>query len=393
MLSQTSEAPTDQRQFTSLTGSGVVSIMFCGFLLRVAVAVWNGFFGPSFGAEADASTFHLKAVDFAKAAVINDFSPAEIYTYFLGSIYYFATDSLFLGSLLSCVIWLISARLLMKIMNQLSFGLSMRFRVMLIYALLPSAILFTSVTLREPYQLLFVNLAIYSILEITLNKSNAHWLLLFCAVVAAGLLHATLFAFGLFLLACPLLYSLFYSGKTISVLAMIFLSLLLAIIIYYGYSLLSSLTRYNLEEGLTIAIESYQRGGLGYLDEARAFYKTSVEIDGPLDLLIFVPVSLFQYLFEPMPWRIAAMVDIELFLENTLRLWLIWCAWVGLRNTHDRRRNVVSLLFLLYLVIEMIWSLGTINWGTAVRHHIPGMGILLVVAFGLSRAGPMKFRE
>ena len=43
--------------------------------------------------------------------------------------------------------------------------------MMLVYALLPSSIIVTSVTLREPYQLLLVNLAILAALKIYWNKS------------------------------------------------------------------------------------------------------------------------------------------------------------------------------------------------------------------------------
>lgn len=387
MSFHTSKVTACQGKVASLERSKPLqSLLLFGFLARMVVALWNGFFGPSFGAEADANSFHLKAVDFARTLDLYDFSPGEIFTYFLGTFYYLTTASLFLGSLLSCVIWLVSAKLLVKIMSLLSFSPRMGFRAMFIFALLPSSVLFTSVTLREPYQLLSINLAIYSILEIALNKSKVHWLLLFLAVICAGSLHATLLASGIFLVSVPILFSIFYRRKKISTITMPFLLLMFFIVIFCGYSSLSSLTKYGLDEGLIVAIESYQKGGLGYLDEARAFYKTNVEIDGVMDLLRFIPTSLLQYLFEPMPWRISALVDIELLLENILRAWLIWSAWVGLRSVHAYQRGAIPLLFISYLVIENIWALGTINWGTAVRHHIPSMGILVVTAFALSES-------
>ena len=38
-----------------------MQIILLGFSLRLLVAIWNSFFGPSMGAEGDAITFHLVA--------------------------------------------------------------------------------------------------------------------------------------------------------------------------------------------------------------------------------------------------------------------------------------------------------------------------------------------
>jgi len=49
-------------------------------------------------------------------------------------------------------------------------------------------------------------------------------------------------------------------------------------------------------------------------------------------------------------------------------------------------RVSVSLVFLSYLLLETTMSSGTINWGTASRHHIPSIGLLLAAAFAAPRA-------
>ncbi len=356
-------------------------LIWLGFMARFLVAIWNGFFGPSFGADADAVTFHLMAVSYANNPELYTFRIGWIYSYMLGIFYYLTTDSLFLGSLLSCVAWLASAYILVKIMRLLSIDKSHQFKAMLIYTLLLSSILFTSITLRESYQLLFVNLAIYAALKIYLNKSSIHWLVLFCAVIGMGVLHLALFAFGLFIVIATLV-SLMLPGRKGLPLAKIALVLpLVALAAFYGLSLFTSATPL-LDGGLGAAVETYQQGGLDI--DARAHYKTSVEISGVAGLLLFVPGALFQYLFEPMPWRISTAADAGLLLENILRAWLIWKAWTGLRKMPTQERRPVLFVFLSYLVIETIWSLGTINWGTAVRHHVPSIGLLVGAAFAYS---------
>lgn len=356
----------------------VLTAIWFGLLLRLFVAIWNGFFGPSFGADLDALSFHLQAVEYAQTPMMDEFQIGWIYIYVLGFFYYLTTDSLFLGSLLSCVAWLASAYILVKMMRLLSVDKSNQFKAMLIYAVLPSSIFFTSVTLREPYQLLFVNLAIYAALKIYLNKSSIHWLVLFCAVIGLGVLHGALLAFGLFIVIATLILLTFRDRKGSSLVKLALVAPLVFLVALYGLWLFTSVS-YNLDEGLGVAVETYQQGGLG--TDARTHYKESVEINGVAGLLLFIPASVFQYLFEPMPWRISAAVDGVLLLENILRAWLIWKACVGLLNMPAQGRKPVLFVFISYLVVETIWSLGTINWGTAMRHHLPSIGLLVTAAF------------
>ncbi len=354
-------------------------IIFAGFFLRLIFAVWNGFFGPSYGADLDANGFHREAALIAQSGVFQDFEIGMwAYVDFLGGVYFLTTDSLFLGSLLSCVVWLASAGLLIKSMRLLSVDKSHQYKAMCIYALLPSSLCFTSVTLREAYQLLFVNLAFYSALKIYLNKSAAHWLVLFCAVAGMGVLHGSLLAFGLFTVIATLVLLSFRGRKMFTPVRLILVVPLVVLVAYYGLSLFMRVA-YNLESGLDSAVESYQYGLLG--TDARTNYKTSVGISGVGGLLSFIPVSLFQFMFEPMPWRISAASDLILLCENILRVWLIRKAWVGLRNMPTQGRKPVIFVFVSYLVIETIWSIGTINWGTAARHHIPSIGLLVVAAY------------
>ncbi len=366
-----------------ILGKGVLTarnLMFIGFSLHVLVAIWNGFLGPSFGAEGDASTYHRYAVYLS-----NNFETAgyrSIFIKMLGMIYFFTNDSLFWGGFLSCLAWLMSAQLLIKIMGLLSFDVLQKSKVMCFYALIPSAILFTSVTLREPYQLMFVNLAVYSALKILLNKFSGHWLFLLCGIIGAGMLHSTFFAFGLFIVIAIISLPSWREGKKVYFVKLMVTFPFVVAILFYWYSFFLTSTNYGLEDGLHTAIENYQRGGLSY--NARAFYKTSVEINGTLDLLTFIPWSFFQYLFEPMPWRCSSPIDVLLFFENILRGWLIWKCLIGLRKVHKKMRVLLFFIFLSYLVLEIIWSVGTINWGTATRHHIPSMGLLLVAAFAFS---------
>ena len=358
-------------------------LIWAGFALRVLVAFWNGFFGPSFGAEGDAAEFHLRAVEFAENLSTDRFIFGILYSYALGTVYHFTVSSLFFGSLLSAIAWLISARVLVRIMRLLQFERRQQAGAMLIYALLPSSILWTGVTMREPYQLLFVNLAIHSSLRIYLHRSRKHWAYLLVAVTAGGLLQPGLFAYGVLLVAGTAAWLLLRRSRGIPMAKLLWVAPLVVAILAYGYSLFASAFTVLFEQGLAGAVELYQQGGLTI--DARTRYKESVSIDGLTGLLVFVPVALFQYLFEPMPWRMSSIVDVPPLLENILRAFLLWRAIKALRRLRMPRRRPVVLVFLAYLFLETMFALGTVAWGTAARHHLPGMGLLLVSAYALPR--------
>ena len=344
--------------------------LYLGLVLRIAVAFWNGFFPPSFGADGDASTFHRSAVEFANGGVLEEFRTRSLFNSFLGTFYKVTTPSLFLGSLLSCAVWAASAVVFLKIMRLLSLNRQSRFMAMLIYSLIPCSLLLTSVTLREPYQLFFFNLGMYACLKIIKERSMPHWLLLLVAIVGGGLLHI-----------------MFPTGKRIPVLKIILILPVIGLILYYGVLSFSDLTNYKFDQGLSVAVETYQKGGLSALEDGRAFYKTSVEIDGAWGMIKFVPVSLFQYLFEPMPWRISSFVDIDLFFENLLRGWLIWRAWTGIRRGPLELRRPLLLVFWSYIAVETVWSVGTINWGTADLSRMSRPRQAAAVAGGQVRTG------
>ena len=354
--------------------------LFVGFGLHLSIAIWNGFFGPSFGADLDALSFHTIAVEYAEIPTLEIFRIGWIYSYFLGIFYSITIGHIFLGSLLSCIAWTLSALVLLKILDLLAVNNRNKYLALLIYTILPSSLLYTSVTLREVYQLLFINIAIYSSLMILIRRSLAHWVLFFLGIIGAGILHGALLVFGILLTTLTLLFSstsvrskgvVFWGKLTITI-------PLIVIVLVFGMSI-SSENSYQLDANIISSVKNFQNSAIAV--GGRTNYKSDVSLSSVFDFLTFVPVSIFQYLFEPMPWKISSVVDIPVFFENILRFWLILIAVRGWRTSSPRYSRPLLLILISYFVLETIWSLGTVNWGTASRHHIPSFGILVVAAF------------
>jgi hypothetical protein len=384
----------------------VKQTLWLGFFLRLVNAFINGFYGPSFGASDDALGFHLYALRSYQNIASDVFALHNIYPSFLGFFYSITTDSLFLGSALSALGWLASAFILVRIMRILSFEMSTQWRVMLIYALIPTSLMYTSVTLREPFQMLFVNLALYAALKIYFHRSIAHWLVLFLAAVGMSLLHGALIVFSSFMIVGTLFLLTIRNRKGVSFTKVVLVTPIVILCLFYGYSLFTSFSYGALdtmEAGLGITVQTYQEGTMA--GDQRASYRTDIiELNSLGGFILSIPFFLFQYLFEPMPWRISSIVDVVILLENMLRFWLIWNALkylVGIyrnkpmfvaRNSFGNGR-FIFFIFLSYLIMETIWSLGTTNWGTGSRHHLPSLGLLLVASFAYRNVTSPKYNR
>ena len=110
-----------------------------GFVLRTCVSIWSGFWGPSFGADQDAFGFHTEAVAYSRDAVLDEFTVGHIYSYALGVVYYVFTDSMFLGCMVSTIVWLCSAYVLLQTMRLLSMDPSNQLNAMRVFSLLQAA--------------------------------------------------------------------------------------------------------------------------------------------------------------------------------------------------------------------------------------------------------------
>jgi len=351
--------------------------LWIGFGLRLTIAVWNGFFGPSVGATGDAPGFHELAAGVAEGAFPERFRIGMTYIYGLGAYYWLVGASVFMGSLLSCLVWLLSAWLLVASFGQLNVGVARAARAVMLYGVLPSSVMWTSITMREPYQLLCVNLSIYAALRI-LRGAWWYWLWLAAAIGVGVLLHAVLLGWGVCLMTALVAAQVYnkVGHSPIKLTVALVGALALA---YFGVVLFGQLYSFPIDRGLAFAVNSYQQGGLQI--GVRTDYRSDVDILTTIDLLMFLPIALMQYLFEPMPWRATSVVDLVPVAENLLRFGLIAQVLTLVLTLPAAARGRVLLVFGSYLVLEMAWAVGTFNWGTAARHHIPADGLLLLAAF------------
>jgi hypothetical protein len=348
-----------------------------GVFLRVLIAAWNAWVGPTPGADLDALGAHLAAQEVAKNA---EFLPLKMgttqYINFLAGVYLLLFPSQFIGAAASVLAWYVGAKALVGAMQLLALGDRQRELAVTIYCFMPSAVLLTGVTLREPFQMALLNLAVLYFLRACLRWGKQNWLYFIASLSLAGTLHGALLASGiLFAVLAVMCYAML--GRRVSLsLRAIPVALAAAGILMAGVNFFTTFS-YDLSDGLLSAVEVYQDKLLSI--DARTHYKEQVSIGSGAGMVVYFAWSLLQYWLEPFPWRTLTAADVILVAENGVRLCLMVMAIRNAYRAQGSERRILICLGVSYLLIEFIWSIGTINWGTALRHHLPSLGMLVMV--------------
>ena len=309
----------------------------------------------------------------------------DSYIFFISLIYLLTTDSMYITSIFSCLAWFFSGYFLIKIMNLLEVSKKKQIILLFIYIFLPSSLLNTGLPLRESYEMLVVNMSIYSSLMWYFKRNTRYLFILLLGILLMASLHIAMFAFGVIIFISTLF--LISTSQDKNRFFTLFLISGLAISVIYGSAYFFQFFDYYGGQGisgageqLADAVSLFQAGSIIDSMGSRAQYvELSLERVGLSGLLYFLPVAFFQYLFEPMPWRSLNLVDYVLVLENIMRAIFIFYGIKGLFVLPSLFKKIIFFLLVCYLSAEMIWALGTTNWGTASRHHLPSLGILLLL--------------
>jgi hypothetical protein len=89
-----------------------------------------------------------------------------------------------------------------------------------------------------------------------------------------------------------------------------------------------------------------------------------------------------QFLVQPSFFTLSSYASYLIFLENIIKIFMIVTFPIILIQKNTKYNFLFIITFLLYLMITFIWSLGTTNWGTSIRHSYPQLGILIFFYFG-----------
>ena len=364
----------------------VCAIWFC-VVFHHAVAYLNVYnpFEASFWHMniPDASGFHGDAVQFAGLPepewVFRSedlISGSTIYIQFLGFFYSHVGPSHLFGKELSVLAFVLSCVVLVKLVDLLALR---RFRVgiVLLFGLLPSSMIFMSVTLRESWQALFFLLSVYLAIRLWKQPSIINVSFLLISASCMALTHHGLARFAIYLIAISVFWGIFYCKKKVRWarhLRFLFAGLLVVCVIISSQKM-----------GLFMTPGEALEGGAGMRQTLLSYTDTRTNFSSILDtssvigIVTTVPMVFVEYMFAPFPWQVENAKDLWALLESMFRFVLLFFAVSSWRRSSGEVRSFYGFLLMVVLGIELVWALGTANWGTAIRHHVPGYGVIVLL--------------
>lgn len=359
----------------------ILSVKLFVVLLHIIASVHVGTGGSIFGADRDAVVFYLASFPDGAAQMPEGYGmPQSIYvtgwfySVFLSKIYALTTVSWVVGCLLSTLCFSILCfsvmclyRLLSGERKRISINYFFEIKIILLIGAIPVSIVLTSITMREVYQMLFMCLSVlYSVKYLQTSRLINVIYMLFALTSFATLHGSFIYYVGIYLL-CFVLFNFrkslaHVSKKSKILLFVIGLVAILIMDINWLYAMVSKFIE-----------------GIDGAEEARAYYGLPGLSADSLSILKFMLLSFANYLIRPFPWEVTSIVDIPAMLENALRIYFLAYFVV------HRRHFSAALAWTVFaaLLLEQIWAMGTLNWGTAERHHLVAWPLLVVAYYAL----------
>ncbi|MCA9796599.1 MAG: hypothetical protein KC910_32545 [Candidatus Eremiobacteraeota bacterium] len=328
------------------------------------------FFKPLPTVDADAVAFNTYALG-RGAEALEHVGYAE----FLRDLYHVVAGSHLLGCQLSNLAFAISLVAFVELLVVLEREAHAP-ALMVMFACLPSCVLNTSVVLREAWQIccfLILLLAVvhyrrFDVSGLTLAGFASSLVLVFLhnvfPVIVAGVL-----GIGYFWASQP------HRSKQAVRGGMVLCSLMLLPIVLPRLVERSAVVRMIQSGKILQYADNYQEG----VNEGRSSFRARLDLSSPGRFLLSAPGLYATYLFAPFPWDIRGPKDLAGLLECFFRLCLFGSILLSLRDRCLPQRECALFLFVVFLVVEALWSTGTTNWGTAFRHRLVAYPIMVAL--------------
>ena len=353
------------------------------FLYQV-VAFTNAFLFRTIGADMDAHSFHVLATNISQVGVFKFDSDADLYINILGLFYWLTGPSHILGEQLSILSMSISIIVFVKIVDLLKLN---RYLVPLVimYAVLPTMLMLGAITLREPFELLFLMSAFYFGLKMKIYSNNKVssflFMLLFCVMM--GLLHKALFLYSLILVGIHLFWNIKKTNARFRItMPRIFVLVITPLILYIFFNIASNsnvsgseLFRMISSFEMLDAIEKHR----SVTPIGRASYGIPLDTSSLFTVIYSSFLIYINYLFAPFVWQVSSLSDVYAFIESILHMTLIYYSIKLWKLEKGQMHQILGMLLLLFFIMTFMWSLGTTNYGTGMRHKMMSWWMLALM--------------
>lgn len=327
--------------------------------------------------QGDAKNFFLEAravfdylfLDGDKIQIINPYSNV------IGLSMIFSGDNIAFGLFINIFCYLVIVYALYEILKLLGTR-EQGIKAVMIMSIFPIDILYSSVLLREQTIIMFMILSFLFLIKY-IKKG------IFFEFLISVLFHSlgVLFHSGiLFLLAVHFYVLFFYRKKVKKIRYKTAKTLALGVFGIIFFKFLSKIPKFvfikdifNIEYLNHVVVGRF----LASTGTGRTAYLTNLVPSSLLEFIFYLPLRIIYFLFAPFLWMLRGAEDLFVFLDGCFYLILVILA---IRNLKHLEAKIKKAFLLYFLAFTVVFSIGTTNYGTAMRHRHKILWLIVAVA-------------
>lgn len=274
--------------------------------------------------------------------------------------------------------------LLVKYVYKIAFLVSNKEKTATIAALVmllwPVNIIFSIALLREiPIQLL-VAASFYNFLVYYKQRKGWNLLYAFIFIILATLMHSGMVGIFVVYLYVLMQIKIYHKVKPLRVLPLVLAgSVLLAFSLTPLWdSMFKRFTPADSEDGVVTSLENQNK----YLGDAATNYINSAPQNFN-EVVTSAPYRLAMFALAPLPWQVYSFSTLISFvLDGILQLGIL-CMLLWLfkkrRKLPSKDKSILAVMMMCIVVTYLVFSFGTSNYGTAMRHRAKVAPIIAVI--------------
>lgn len=247
--------------------------------------------------------------------------------------------------------------------------------LMFISAFSPISLIFRSGILRESIIIMFVSYSLKCFVDYIIKKDNFEIIKAFTFIGIGTLFHS-----GMIFISGGYLIALLSGKKNQKIYQLLVIILMIIVFVLFQDKLLEKFGGGDVERIITA--NNYIS-----LKEAPSGYLKNVTTTNLVEIVIYLPLFMFYFLYSPTPDLIRGGLDMITFLLNSsVFLYLTIGSIVIYKKIHKklklREKKIIKYLTISVIITTAVFSIGTRNFGTAIRHRDKIL-LLYILIFGI----------
>lgn len=362
------------------------AILAFGYITRLLLLLIDRYlFNLPYGTK-DAASFDLVAYKISNNLnLLKENLYGSFWTKYLGILYYLTGSGKYFAKSINSIFAIGIGYNIFYASNKIKLKEYKFLEIILVF--LPQSLLLTISLLRAAPIAFFISLSIRRCVEYIVDRKKTYIPICIVDVLLAAILHSGV----IFLIfGYIFLFSFFDVEKkclklSIKKVLVFSIFVLLSITVYYKDSRLfgAYFKGKDIEKVAHSMGESYDAGSA---------YLTGIEVNSLKDIIIYTIPKTIYFVCSPMPWDCRGLKDAISFLtDSAIYIYLIYIMFKNYRYLEKEDKSVIKALGIGVLLAIIVYSLGTVAAGTAIRHRHKFLGLLTFLAMiSKSRAEEKK---